>query len=156
MGASLSPMNAFLFTQGLETLHLRMEKHCANASRIAKFLANHPKVNFVNYPELDTGNSNAWAKKYLGGKFGPMVGVDLKGGVKAGKALVENMKIFYHVANIGDVRSMAIHPASTTHSQVPSELRAKGGITDGYVRLCIGIEHIDDLLADMDQALKHC
>ena len=153
MGASLAPMNAFLMTQGLETLHLRMEKHCANASKVAKFLANHPKVNQVNYPELDTGNSHKWAEKYLGGKFGAMVGVDVKGGVKGGKGLVENLKLFYHVANIGDVRSMAIHPASTTHSQIPADLRAKGGITDGYVRLCIGIEHADDILNDLDKAL---
>lgn len=153
-GGCASPFNAFLFTQGLETLPLRMERHCDNASKVAKYLMNHPKVSFVRYPGLSEGKEKAWADTYLGGKYGAMVGVDVKGGTKAGQGLVENLKMFYHVANIGDVRSMAIHPASTTHSQVPSDMRSKGGITDGYVRLCIGIEHIDDIIADLEQALK--
>lgn len=154
MGASLAPMNAFLLTNGLETLHLRMEKHCENASKVARFLANHPKVNFVKYPQLSDGNTKRWADAYMGGKYGGMVGVDVKGAMKGGQTVTENLKLFYHVANIGDVRSMAIHPASTTHSQIPSEMRAKAGITDGYVRLCIGTEHADDLIADLDQALS--
>lgn len=154
MGASLAPMNAFLLTQGLETLHLRMERHCENASKVARFLANHPKVNFVSYPELDTGNTKRWADAYMGGRYGGMVGVDVKGGVPGGQTVSGNLKLFYHVANIGDVRSMAIHPASTTHSQVPQDLREKAGITDGYVRLCIGTENCDDLIADLDQALN--
>ena len=154
MGASLAPMNAFLLTQGLETLHMRMDKHCANAHKVATFLANHPKVNNVFYPGLDNGDSKKWADAYMGGRYGGMVGVDVKGGVEGGKTVSSNLQLFYHVANIGDVRSMAIHPASTTHSQVPQEMREKAGITNGFVRLCIGTEHADDLIADLDQALS--
>ncbi|MBI1363293.1 MAG: bifunctional O-acetylhomoserine aminocarboxypropyltransferase/cysteine synthase [Proteobacteria bacterium] len=153
LGGCMAPMNGFLFNQGLETLSLRMKKHCDNASQVARYLANHPKVNFVRYPGLSEGNEKKWADAYLGGMYGPMVGVDIKGGVPGGQKFVEGLKMFYHVANIGDTRSMAIHPASTTHSQVPSDMRQKAGITDGYVRMCIGIEHIDDILADMDASL---
>lgn len=153
MGASLAPMNAFLLTNGLETLHLRVEKHCENAGKIAGFLANHPKVGHVQYPGLDNGDTKRWADAYMGGKYGGMVGMDVKGGLEAGQTVTENLKLFYHVANIGDVRSMAIHPASTTHSQVPADMRQKAGITDGYVRLCIGIENPDDIIADLSQAL---
>ena len=154
MGACLAPMNAFLLSNGLETLHLRMEKHCQNAEKVAKFLANHPKVANVRYPGLEGGNTQKWADAYMGGKYGGMIGMDVKGGFKGGQTATENLNLFYHVANIGDVRSMAIHPASTTHSQVPADMRAKAGITDGYVRLCIGTEHADDLIADLDQALS--
>ena len=154
LGATLAPLEAFLFTTGLETLHLRMAKHCENASKVAGFLANHPKVNNVQYPELAEGNTRRWADQYMGGQYGGMVGLDVKGGIKGGQTVAENLKLFYHVANIGDVRSMAIHPASTTHSQVPSEMRAQSGITDGYVRLCIGIEDANDIIADLDQALS--
>lgn len=152
-GGCTTPFNAFLFNQGLETLSLRMEKHCENALKVAEYLDAHDKVNLVNYPKLASGKTREWADKYMGGYYGPMVGAEVKGGTEAGQKVVESLKLFYHVANIGDVRSMAIHPASTTHSQVPSDVRAKGGITDGYVRLCIGIEHIDDIIADLDQAL---
>lgn len=153
MGACLAPMNAFLLTSGLETLHMRMEKHCENAGKVASFLANHPKVANVRYPGLSQGNSKKWADAYMGGKYGGMIGMEVKGGFKGGQTAAEKLELFYHVANIGDVRSMAIHPASTTHSQVTAEMRAKAGITDGYVRLCIGTEHPDDLIADLDQAL---
>lgn len=152
IGACLAPFNAFLLTQGLETLHLRMQRHCENARKVAEFLNKHELVNHVNYPSMTEGTELDWSTRYTGGHFGPMVGVDIKGGVEAGQNFVESLKLFYHVANIGDVRSMAIHPASTTHSQVPPEQRVAGGITDGYVRLCIGIEHIDDIIADLEQA----
>ncbi len=153
-GGCLAPMNAFLLSQGLETLSLRMEKHCENAKAVAEYLSNHPKVNFVNYPTVNGGDTEKWATELMGGMYGPMVGVDVKGGTKAGQDFVTGLKMFYHVANIGDTRSMAIHPASTTHSQIPAEDRVKAGITDGYVRLCIGIEHIDDILADLEQTLE--
>ncbi len=152
-GGCLAPMNAFLFTQGLETLALRMERHCENAQKVAEFLNNHPKVNSVNYPGLAAGKSKQSADTHLAPYYGPMVGVDVKGGTRGGQSFVENLELFYHVANIGDVRSMAIHPASTTHSQMPAEERLKAGITDGYVRVCVGIENIDDLLEDLEQSL---
>lgn len=153
-GGCMAPMNAFLFSQGLETLSLRMERHCANAEKVAEFLQSHPTVGNVRYPKFATGRSKENAENMFGGEmWGPMIGMDLKGGTAAGQAFVENVDLFYHVANIGDTRSMAIHPASTTHSQMPSEERSKAGITDGYVRLCIGIEHIDDIIADLKQAL---
>lgn len=154
LGGCMAPFNAFLFTQGLETLGLRMERHCENAKAVAEFLENHPKVNFVRYPSMAGGERKDWVEKYFkDGMYGPMVGVDVKGGTEAGQKVVEALKLFYHVANIGDVRSMAIHPASTTHSQIPSEDREKAGITDGYVRLCIGIEDKRDIIADLSQAL---
>lgn len=153
-GGCLAPMNAYLMNQGLETLSLRMEKHCQNAKKVAEFLQNHPKVNATVYPSLATDGTKELAEKQFdGGHYGAMVGMDVKGGTEAGKKVVECLKMFYHVAHIGDVRSMAIHPASTTHSQIPTQEREKAGITDGYVRLCIGIEHADDIIADLSQAL---
>ena len=153
-GGCMAPMNAFLFSQGLETLTLRMEKHCQNAEKVAHFLNDHPKVNFVRYPSLAEPERKKWVEElFTDGLYGPMVGVDVKGGTEAGKAMVENLELFYHVANIGDVRSMAIHPASTTHSQIPQADREEAGITDGFVRLCIGIENAEDIIADLEQAL---
>jgi O-acetylhomoserine (thiol)-lyase len=153
-GGCLAPMNAYLMNQGLETLFIRMEKHCANAKKVAEFLQNHPKVNAVVYPSLATDGTKQLAEKQFDNDtYGAMVGMDVKGGTEAGKKIAESLKMFYHVAHIGDVRSMVIHPASTTHSQIPSEERAKAGVTDGYVRLCIGIEHVDDIIADLNQAL---
>lgn len=152
-GGCLAPMNAFLFSQGIETLPLRMERHCENAQKVADFLNGHEKVINVIYPSLGDGKSKA-DRLFNNGVYGPMVGVEIKGGAAAGKAFVENSELFYHVANIGDVRSMAIHPASTTHSQIPPEDRLKAGIPEGYVRLCIGIENIDDLLTDLEQTLN--
>lgn len=151
-GGCLAPMNAFLFNQGIETLPLRMERHCENAAKVADFLKNHPKVVDVRYPGLTDAKNHA-DRLFTKGMYGPMVGVELKGGSAAGKAFVDNSELFYHVANIGDVRSMAIHPASTTHSQISPEDRAKAGIPEGYVRLCIGIENIDDLLEDLSTTL---
>ena len=153
MGGCMAPMNAFLTAQGLETLALRMDRHCDNALAVAEYLYNHPKVKSVRYPGISDGMERERADKYLNGKFGGMVGVEVEGGMVGGKAFVDKLELFGHMANIGDVRSMVIHPASTTHVQVPLDERECGGITDGYVRVCVGIEHIDDLLLDLSQAL---
>lgn len=153
MGGCMSPMNAFLFAHGLETLSLRMKQHCDNATKLATFLSTHPKVNTITYPGLATGFEKDRADKYLGGYYGGMIGIDV-GGRDAGKKLVDSLELFLHVANIGDVRSMVIHPGSTTHSQLTSKELEAGGITEGYVRICLGVEHIDDLIDDFDRGLK--
>ena len=153
LGASTTPFNAFMHIQGLETLPLRMERHCANALRAAAWLAKHPQVAHVIHPSLQTGESKRRADAYLKGGYGSLMGIELKGGVEAGKRFIDALKMFYHVANIGDARSLAIHPASTTHSQLNEEEQRASGVTPGYVRLSIGIEHIDDIIADLDQAL---
>jgi O-acetylhomoserine (thiol)-lyase len=153
IGAAMSPFNAFLFIQGLETVVLRMRQHCANAARVAEHLAKHPKVTKVIFPGLMTGEARRRADAYLDGQYGGMVGFELAGGRDAGRRFIDSLKMFYHVANIGDVRSLAIHPASTTHSQLTPGEQAQTGVTDGYVRLAVGIEHIEDILADLDQAL---
>jgi len=154
MGGCMAPMNAFLFSQGLETLPLRMREHCNNAMAVAEYLKQHPNVNSIRYPAFDGGLNKSRAEKYLGGYYGPMVGADIKGGRNSGQALVDNLKLFTYVANIGDVRSMIIHPASTTHSQLTEQELIDGGITEGYVRICVGIEHVDDLIDDLEQGLK--
>jgi O-acetylhomoserine (thiol)-lyase len=153
VGAAMSPFNAFMFIQGLETLPLRMRQHCANASAVANHLARHPKVAKVIFPTMMEGEARRRADAYLKGGYGGLVGFELKGGGDAGRRFIDALKMFYHVANIGDARSLAIHPASTTHSQLTAEEQLKTGVTDGYVRLSIGIEHIDDIVADLDQAL---
>lgn len=152
LGAAMAPFNAFMFLQGLETLPLRMERHCANATKAAAFLAAHPKVASVNHPSLFTGEAARRAAILKGG-HGALLGFELKAGAEAGKTFIEALKMFYHVANIGDARSLAIHPATTTHSQLSVEEQAMSGVTPGYVRLSIGIEHIDDIIADLKQAL---
>ena len=153
LGGALSPFNAFLILQGLETISLRMKTHCANASKVAYFLENHKSVNHVIYPELQTGTSKKNAEKYLNIGFGGLVGFELKGGAEAGKKFIDNLNLFYHVANIGDSRSLAIHPATTTHSQLSNEDKLKSGVSDSYVRLSVGIEHIDDIIDDLTLAL---
>jgi O-acetylhomoserine (thiol)-lyase len=153
IGAAMSPFNAFLFIQGLETLALRMRAHCENAKAVAQHLAKHPKITRVIFPGLMTGEAKRRADTYLKGGYGGLLGFELKGGRDAGRKFIESLKMFYHVANIGDVRSLAIHPATTTHSQLSPEEQLKTGVTDSYVRLSIGIEHIDDIIADLDQAL---
>lgn len=153
LGYAMSPFNAFLFLQGLETLPLRIERHCENAAVAAKFLDGHPRVETVIYPGLFKGEKKKRAEKYLRGGLGAMVGFELKGGNDAGKRFIDGLELFYHVANIGDARSLAIHPGSTTHSQLSPQEQAATGVTEGYVRLCIGLEHIDDILADLEQAL---
>jgi O-acetylhomoserine (thiol)-lyase len=153
LGAPLAPFNAFQTIQGLETLPLRMERHCANADRVVKFLSERNDVTKVIHPSLATGIAKERAAKYLHGGLGALVGFELAGGKAAGIKFIGALKMFYHVANIGDARSLAIHPASTTHSQLSSEDQELTGVSDGYVRLSIGIEHIDDILADLAQAL---
>ncbi|EGD60821.1 O-acetylhomoserine/O-acetylserine sulfhydrylase [Novosphingobium nitrogenifigens DSM 19370] len=153
MGAALSPFNAFQLIQGLETLPLRIERHCENAVKVAAFLAAHPKVSAVIHPSLASGRAKDLADIYLKRGTGGLVGFELAGGLEAGQRFINALALFYHVANIGDARSLAIHPASTTHSQLSAEEQAATGVTPGYVRLSIGIEHIDDILADLAQAL---
>lgn len=153
VGAAMSPFNAFMFIQGLETLALRMRQHCANAKAVSDHLSRHSKVEKVIYPTAMTGEARRRADAYLTGGYGGLLGFELKGGRDAGRRFIDSLKMFYHVANIGDVRSLAIHPATTTHSQLTAEEQQKTGVTDGYVRLSMGIEHIDDILADLDHAL---
>jgi O-acetylhomoserine (thiol)-lyase len=153
LGGALSPTNAFQLIQGLETLPLRIGEHVANASKVADFLDSHPAVSRVNYPRLQTGAAARRAHTYLKGGYGGLVGFELKDGFAAGRAFIDALKLFYHVANIGDARSLAIHPASTTHSQLSEADQRDAGVTPGYVRLSVGIEHIDDILADLTQAL---
>jgi O-acetylhomoserine (thiol)-lyase len=153
LGAALSPFNAFQFLQGIETLPLRIERHCQNARAVADWLQTRPEVARVIHPSVQTGEAKARADKYLTRGQGGLVGFELAGGQAAGKAFIDALKLFYHVANIGDARSLAIHPASTTHSQLSREDRLATGVSDGYVRLSVGIEHIDDIIADLAQAL---
>jgi O-acetylhomoserine (thiol)-lyase len=154
LGSSLSPFNAFLTLQGIETLPLRIERHVQNAQAVADFLAERREVTKVIHPSRQSGAARERADKYLKGRYGALVGFELAGGLEAGRKFIDSLKLFYHVANIGDARSLAIHPATTTHSQLSPEAQLSTGVTPGYVRLAIGIEHIDDILADLDQALK--
>jgi O-acetylhomoserine (thiol)-lyase len=153
IGAAMSPFNAFMFIQGLETVALRMRQHCSNAVAVAGYLSKHPKVTKVIFPGLMTGESKRRADAYLKGGYGALLGFELKGGKDAGRKFIDSLKMLYHVANIGDARSLAIHPATTTHSQLSPEEQLQTGVTEGYVRLSVGIEHPDDIIADMDQAL---
>ena len=153
IGTALSPFNAFQLIQGLETLPLRIRTHSANTQAVADWLVKHPKVTRVIHPSQQTGEYRRRADAYLKGGYGGLLGFELAGGVDAGRQFINALQLFYHVANIGDARSLAIHPASTTHSQLSAEDRLKTGVTPGYVRLSVGIEHIDDILADLDQAL---
>ena len=154
LGSALAPDNAFSIIQGLETVALRMKKHCENAEQVVNFLKKRKEVTKVIYSTEHDKKISDRTKQYLNGGNGPMVGIELKGGIEAGKKFIESLKMFYHVANIGDVRSLAIHPASTTHSQLNEKELAASGVTQSYVRLCIGIEHIDDIIDDLDQALN--
>lgn len=153
LGAALSPFNAFQILQGLETLPLRITRHAENAAAVAKALSAAPGVTRVIHPSVQTGLQRERADRYLSGGYGGLVGFELAGGREAGRKFIDALKLFYHVANIGDARSLAIHPASTTHSQLTAEEQAATGVSDGYVRLSIGLEHIDDILADLTQAL---
>jgi O-acetylhomoserine (thiol)-lyase len=154
LGAAMSPFNAFQFIQGLETLPLRMREHCRNADAVARHLAKRPEVAKVIYPGLHTDLlQKRRANTYLKGGFGGLVGFELKDGRDAGRRFIDALAMHYHVANIGDARSLAIHPATTTHSQLSPEEQIATGVTEGYVRLSVGIEHIDDIIADLDQAL---
>lgn len=154
VGATLSPFNAFLFLQGLETLPLRMERHSANALAVAQFLEAHPKVTWVLYPGLECHATHGTACRYHHrGLFGAIVGFGIAGGREAGRRFVESTRLFSHLANIGDAKSLAIHPATTTHSQLTAEEQRATGVTDDFVRLSVGLETIDDIVADLEQAL---
>ncbi|MBT5178634.1 MAG: bifunctional O-acetylhomoserine aminocarboxypropyltransferase/cysteine synthase [Rhodospirillaceae bacterium] len=153
LGASMAPFNAFSFIQGLETLPLRMRQHCSNAEAVANFVNGHDKVDKVIFPGFQDGEMRRRADAYLSGGNGALVGMELKGGAEAGKKFIDALQMLYHVANIGDARSLAIHPASTTHSQLEGDDLLATGVTEGYVRLSVGIEHPDDIIADIAQAL---
>jgi len=153
IGASMSPFNAFLFIQGLETLPLRMRAHNENAARVADYLAAHPKVTHVIYPGFQEGEVRRRADAYLTGGYGALVGFELAAGREGGRRFIDALQMVLHVANIGDARTLAIHPATTTHSQLSPEDQLRTGVSEGYVRLSVGIEHIDDILADIGQAL---
>jgi O-acetylhomoserine (thiol)-lyase len=154
MGPALSPFNSFLFLQGLETLPLRQRKHSENALAVAKFLLSHPLVTWVNYPGLENHQSYKLATKYLGGKYGALAGFGIKGGLEAGKKFIESVTLLSHLANIGDAKSLVIHPASTTHQQLTRAEQEETGVTEDYIRLSIGLEDVEDIKEDIDQALK--
>jgi O-acetylhomoserine (thiol)-lyase len=152
LGACIAPDNAWMFLQGLETLPLRMERHCENAMSVAQFLKTHSKVNWVRYPGLEDDPTFPVARKYLKNGFGGMVVFGIEGGLEAGSKFVDNLKLFSHLANVGDAKSLVIHPSSTTHSQLSEAQQKEGGLTPDLIRLSIGIEHIDDIIGDLDQA----
>jgi O-acetylhomoserine (thiol)-lyase len=153
LGACISPDNSWQFLQGIETLPLRMERHCENATAVAKHLSAHRDVEWVRFPGLESDPEFEKNRKYLRGKGGPMVVFGIKGGAEAGRKFIESLGLFSHLANVGDAKSLAIHPATTTHSQLNEDQQRAGGITPELIRLAIGIEHIDDIIADLDQAL---
>jgi len=153
MGAALSPFNAFLIMQGIETLALRMERHCENAQKVAEFLEAHEQVEWVNYAGLPSHPDHALAQKYMGGKASGILSFGIKGGEKAGAKFIDALQLLYRLVNIGDAKSLACHPASTTHRQLNEDEMVKAGVSKDLVRLSIGIEHIDDILADLTQAL---
>ena len=154
LGPAMSPFSAFLFIQGLETLPLRLRRHCENSMAVARFLEKHPAVTWVNYPGLESHPDHGRAKKYLKEGFGAIIGFGIKGGREAGAKMIDSVKLFSHLANIGDAKSLIIHPASTTHQQLSPAEQQSTGVTDDFVRLSVGLESIDDILADLDQALK--
>ena len=154
LGAALSPFHAFLFLQGLETLPLRVRQHSDNAMEVARFLACHPLVHWVNYPGLDGHPSHALAKKYLKGRFGGLVGFGIRGGLEAGKKFIDSVRLLSHLANIGDAKSLVIHPASTTHQQLSTAEQLATGVTEDFIRLSVGLEDIEDIKEDLDQALR--
>ncbi len=153
LGGAMSPQSAFAFIQGLETLPLRMREHAKNAQAVAEFLDKDNRVQAVTYPGVAEGASKEKADKYMTGGYGALIGFELPGGKEAGSKFIDSLELLYHVANIGDARSLAIHPATTTHSQLSPEEQLSAGVTPGYVRLSIGIEHVDDIIADISQAL---
>ena len=154
MGPCLSPFNSFLFLQGLETLHVRMPRHCENALKVAKFLESHPEVAWVNYPGLESHPDYARAQKYLPAGQGAIMGFGIKGGAAAGAKFIDSVKLASHLANIGDAKTLVIHPASTTHQQLSPEAQIAAGVSPDFVRVSVGIEDVEDIIADLDQALK--
>jgi O-acetylhomoserine (thiol)-lyase len=153
LGPALSPFNAFLILQGVETLSLRVQRHCDNALKVAQFLESHPAVNWVNYPGLSSHPTHALAKKYLQHGFGAILGFGIEGGLQAGIKFINALTLLSHLANIGDAKSLVIHPASTTHQQLSPQEQEATGVTEDFIRLSIGLESIEDILADIDQAL---
>jgi O-acetylhomoserine (thiol)-lyase len=154
LGPAVSPFNSFLFLQGLETLHLRIVRHSENALKVAEYLEKHPKVSWVNYPGLKSSPEKKLVDKYLKRGAGAVVGFGIKGGIESGKKFIDSVKLLSHLANIGDAKTLVIHPASTTHQQLSEKDQLATGVTPDYVRLSVGIENIDDIIADIDQALK--
>jgi O-acetylhomoserine (thiol)-lyase len=154
LGPALSPFNSFLFLQGLETLKLRMECHSQNAMAVAKYLCSHDRVAWVNYPGLPASPYRELAKRYLPRGGGGMLTFGIQGGLEAGRRFIEALQVFSHLANVGDAKSLVIHPASTTHQQLTTEEKLAGGISDDLIRLSVGLEEIDDILWDLDQALR--
>jgi O-acetylhomoserine (thiol)-lyase len=154
MGPCLSPFNSFLFLQGLETLHVRMPRHCENALKVAQFLEKHPQVDWVNYPGLESHPDHARAKKYFPAGQGAILGFGIRGGAAAGAKFIDSVKLASHLANIGDAKTLVIHPASTTHSQLSGEEQVSAGVTPDFVRVSVGIEDAADIIADLDQALQ--
>ena len=153
-GAALSPFNAFLILQGIETLPLRMERHCENALKVAQYLEQHPKVKWVNYGGLSTHPQHALVQKYLGGKASGILSFGVQGGAEAGARFIDALQLITRLVNIGDAKSLACHPASTTHRQLNAEELASAGVSEDMVRLSVGIEHVDDIIADIEQALS--
>ena len=153
LGPCMSPFNAFLFLQGLETLHLRMPRHAENALAVARHLEGHPKVAWVNYPGLASSAYHELASRYLPGGAGAIVGFGVRGGYEAGRRFIDALELVSHLANVGDAKTLAIHPASTTHQQLAEEERLAAGVTPDYIRLSVGIEHVGDILDDIDRAL---
>ena len=154
LGPCLSPFNAFLFLQGLETLHVRMPRHCENAQRVAEFLEAHDCVSWVNYPGLPSHRDHGRAMRYMPKGQGGIIGFGIKGGLTAGKRFIDSVKLASHLANLGDSKTLVLHPASTAHSQLNEEQRRAAGVSDDYIRLSVGIEDVEDITADLDQALK--
>lgn len=154
LGTVLSPMNAFMILQSTESLSLRVNQHCENALEVAKFLKKHPAVAWVNYPGLEDNENHEMAEKYLNGNYGCIVGFGIKGGLEEGKKFIESVELLSHVANIADAKTLVIHPASTTHSNMTSEEQIESGITPDFIRLSVGIENAEDIIDDMDQALN--
>jgi O-acetylhomoserine (thiol)-lyase len=154
IGPALSPFNAFLILQGIETLSLRVQRHCDNALKVAQFLSSHPAVTWVNYPGLENHPTHGLAKKYLQHGAGAILGFGIKGGLKAGVKFIDSLTLLSHLANLGDAKSLVIHPASTTHQQLTAEEQASTGVTEDFVRLSVGLESIEDITGDIDQALR--
>ncbi len=154
LGGCISPDNAWIFIQGSETLPLRMDRHCSNAMRVAEFLKSHHRVAWLRYPGLPDDPSYETAYRYMKRGFGGMVVFGIMGGLKSGRKFVQGLRLFSHLANVGDSRSLVLHPASTSHSQLTEEQRRAGGVTQDLIRLSVGIEHIDDILEDLEQALE--
>jgi O-acetylhomoserine (thiol)-lyase len=154
LGPAMSPFNAFLFLQGLETIHLRMPRHSENALAVAQYLEKHPKVAWVNYPGLDSSPEKERVRKYLPKGAGAIIGFGIKGGVEAGRKFINSLELVSHLANVGDAKTLAIHPATTTHQQLSAEEQLATGVTPDFIRLSVGLEHTDDIVNDIEQALK--